>query len=116
MSVNRPLTNFLNIAKRSQSLRYGLTYLRQENSHKISLIIVTSTASSNTKKRVKTYAAHYEINYFEINEEEITSFVRPTNIKVIAVQNNEIARKLLMLRKDGDNDEKYEKNSKCRKK
>ena len=102
MRVNYELVNFLNIAKRSHSLRFGQSYLEKRTSQKIKLIILVSSASINTKKLVQNYADYYDITCFEINEAEITNFVTEHNIKVISVLNLHIARKLLDLRKEGE--------------
>lgn len=104
--MSNELNNFLHIAIRSKSLRYGAPFLDKANSTKIHLIIVLTNASANTKKLVMNYGAYYNIAVVEINPHSITSFAKLTNAKVISVLNLHIARKLINLRKDGGNDEK----------
>ena len=110
MSTNERLVNFLNLASRSKTLRYGQAYLDAKNSQKIKLIILLSTASENTAKLVRNYALYYEIKLSEINANEISRFRAKQNIKVISVLDINIARKLLNLRKEGELYEKDEAN------
>ncbi len=104
--MSNALNNFLHLARRSKSLRYGAPFLDAANSHKIHLILLLSDASANTKKLVTNYGTYYKITVLEINPQTITSFAKLSNAKVISVVNLHIARKLINLRKEGGNDEK----------
>lgn len=91
--------NFLGLAKRSGNLVEGYSrYNEQRNKRSFYLVIISDDASDTTRKKFKKHCIEKDILLIEdFSKEELGSPIGREEIKVLAVDNKNIAEKLMFL-------------------
>ena len=99
--------SFLGLAKRSGSIIEGYSKCNeQRNKKKIYLFIISNDASEASKKKFKNHCIDNNIKYIQnFSKEELGAAVGRPEIKIIAILDNNIAKKLVALYQE---EEKYE--------
>ena len=97
--------SFLGLAKRSGSILEGYSKCNeQRNKKKIYLFIVSKDASDASKKKFKNHCIDNNIKYIEnFSKEELGAAVGRPEVKIVAVLDDNIARKLLALYVEEEN-------------
>lgn len=97
--------SFLGLAKRSGSILEGYSKCNeQRNKKKIYLFIISKDASEASKKKFKNHCIDNNIKYIEnFSKEELGAAVGRPEIKIVAILDDNIARKLLALYVEEEN-------------
>ena len=97
--------SFLGLAKRSGSILEGYSKCNeQRNKKKIYLFIVSKDASDASKKKFRNHCIDKNIKYIEnFSKEELGAAVGRPEVKIVAVLDDNIARKLLALYAEEEN-------------
>lgn len=97
--------NFLGLAKRSGSIIEGYSKCNeQRNKKKIYLFIISNDASEASKKKFKNHCNDNNIKYIQnFSKEELGAAVGRPEIKIIAILDNNIAKKLVALYQEEEN-------------
>ncbi|MGL4774704.1 MAG: ribosomal L7Ae/L30e/S12e/Gadd45 family protein [Clostridium sp.] len=98
--------NFLGLAKRAGSIVEGYSKCdEQRNKKKLHLFIISNDASSTTRKKFVNHCIEKNIPYIEnFSKEELGSAIGRDEVKVMAIEDKNMANKLISL---------YEEENQC---
>ena len=91
--------NFLGLVKRSGNLIEGYSKCdEQRNRVKLHLVIIAQEASNSTRKKFKNHCSEKNIYLIEdFSKEELGYSIGREEIKILAVTDNNMAKKLITL-------------------
>lgn len=95
--------NFLGLAKRSGNIIEGYSKCdEQRNRTKLFLIVISNDASNSTRKKFVNHCTIKNIPYIEdFSKEELGYPIGREEVKVIAISDENIAKKLITLYEEG---------------
>lgn len=100
--MNQALDNFLNLVYPSGKILFGFDNLKKTNPKKIKLIILFTSCSENTKNATREYARNAGITIVDLKTTEIPRFVGDRHLALISVLDDNVAKKIKNLMKEGD--------------
>ncbi len=97
-NINQQIFNMIGLAKRAAKISYGATTLAKITQNATRLVFVASDASDNTKKRAINKCIHYKVEFYDqFNSDQISQAIGDNNIKVLSINDVNIAKKILSL-------------------
>lgn len=94
------MTQALGLAMRAQKLVIGTELvIKGLQNNKIKLVVLSKSASNNTKKLVTDKSSYYKVKVIEIDDFDLNNSIGKTNIKVLGVVDDGF--KEMLLRKKG---------------
>ncbi len=102
--INNQIFNMVGLAKRASKISYGATALVKIAAREAKFVFIASDASDNTIKRATNKCINYKVLYNnDYNTDMISRAVGAYNIKVLSIDDFNIASKIKTLLHNLDN-------------
>lgn len=89
------IKGLLGLANAARKITYGETALKDIQSQKAKLVIISLDASDNTKKKYSDKAKYYNIPFVMLDEFLINESIGRNNIKTLAINDQGFASKII---------------------